>query len=83
MGDNMSGILKSLAENISALVVGVIVGLSMVPFSAHAQLNEDCTISILNRTANVQPDGSWRIDNVPGGDVHKIIIFQCKGFARY
>ena len=34
---------------------------------AHAQellLNENCTISILNRTAQAQPDGSWRIDNV-------------------
>ena len=28
-------------------------------------LDENCTISILNRTAQVQPDGSWRIDNVP------------------
>lgn len=34
------------------------------PF-AFAQLNENCTISILNRTANVQSNGSWRIDNVP------------------
>lgn len=32
---------------------------------AAAQLNEHCTVSILNRTAQVQPDGSWRIDNVP------------------
>ncbi len=32
---------------------------------AQAQLNENCVISILNRTAQVQPDGSWRIDNVP------------------
>ena len=28
-------------------------------------LDENCTISILNRTARVRPDGSWRIDNVP------------------
>jgi hypothetical protein len=33
--------------------------------STLAQLNENCTVSILNRTAIVQPDGSWRIDNVP------------------
>ncbi len=32
---------------------------------AQAQLNENCVISILNRTAQVQPDGSWRIANVP------------------
>ena len=30
-----------------------------------AGLDEDCTISILNRTARVSADGSWRIDNVP------------------
>ncbi len=35
---------------------------------AHAQelvLDENCTISILNRTAQVQPDGSWRVRNAP------------------
>ncbi len=36
------------------------------PTPAQAQLNENCVISILNRTAQVQPDGSWRIVNVPG-----------------
>src|SRR5881296_260393 len=32
-----------------------------------AQLNENCIIGILNRTAQVQPDGSWHIDNIPAG----------------
>ncbi len=32
---------------------------------AFAQLNENCTVSVLNRNARVAPDGSWRIDNVP------------------
>ncbi|MFL6234950.1 MAG: Ig-like domain-containing protein [Thermoanaerobaculia bacterium] len=36
-----------------------------LPGVAGAQLNEHCTVSILNRTAQAQPDGSWRIDNVP------------------
>ena len=35
--------------------------------TAFAQLDEDCTVSILNRTAQVKPDGSWRIDNIPAG----------------
>lgn len=34
---------------------------------AFAQLDETCTVSILNRTARVRPDGTWRIDNVPAG----------------
>ena len=44
------------------------IGLSLILVSlpAQAQLNENCVISILNRTAQVQPDGSWRIVNVPG-----------------
>lgn len=29
------------------------------------QLDENCTVAILNRTARVQPDGNWRINNVP------------------
>lgn len=28
-------------------------------------LDENCTISILNRTVRVREDGSWRIDNIP------------------
>ena len=39
--------------------------LALPSVAAHAQLDEHCTISILNRTARVKADGSWRIDNVP------------------
>ena len=35
--------------------------------TAHAALNENCTVSILNRTAQVQPDGTFVVPNVPGG----------------
>jgi len=34
-------------------------------FSASAQIDEHCTVSIMNRTAQVQHDGSWIINNVP------------------
>jgi len=30
-----------------------------------AQLNQDCTVSVLNRTVQVNPDGSWVLPNVP------------------
>src|ERR1700746_1758067 len=33
----------------------------------NAQLNQNCTVSILNRTTQAQPDGSWTISNVPAG----------------
>jgi hypothetical protein len=32
---------------------------------AHAQLNENSTVSVLNRTAQVGEDGSWVLGNVP------------------
>ncbi len=32
---------------------------------AHAQLDENCVINILNRTIQVSPDGSWAMPNVP------------------
>ncbi|MEO8678073.1 MAG: Ig-like domain-containing protein [Vicinamibacterales bacterium] len=33
--------------------------------TAAAQLNEHCTVSVLNRTVRVNPDGSWLLPNVP------------------
>ena len=32
---------------------------------AETVLNENCTISILNRTIQVSPDGGWSMPNVP------------------
>ncbi len=32
---------------------------------AAAQLNEHCTVSVLNRTVRVNPDGSWQLRNIP------------------
>ena len=29
------------------------------------ELNENCTVSVLNRTAQVRPDGTWVLPNVP------------------
>ncbi len=34
-------------------------------FSAQAQLNQNCTVSVLNRTVPVNPDGTWVLPNVP------------------
>lgn len=39
--------------------------LSVVPLSLLGQLNSNCTVSILNKTVPVQPDGSWIAHNVP------------------
>jgi len=33
--------------------------------SACAQLNQNCTVSVLNRSVPVNPDGSWVLPNIP------------------
>jgi len=33
--------------------------------TAYAKLDENCIVNILNRTIQVQPDGSWAMPNVP------------------
>ena len=33
---------------------------------AMAELDENCVVSVLNRTARVQTDGSFALPNVPG-----------------
>src|SRR6185503_20339118 len=30
-----------------------------------AQLNQNCVVSVLNRTVQVKPDGSWVLPNIP------------------
>jgi hypothetical protein len=34
-------------------------------YNASAQLNDSCTISVLNRNITAQPDGTWVIPNIP------------------
>ncbi len=59
-------VLGRLWREILTLFVCIILQSSASSVQAQELLlNENCTISILNRTAQVQPDGSWRIDNVP------------------
>ena len=33
--------------------------------AARAQLNQNCTVSVLNRNVQVNPDGSWVLPNIP------------------
>lgn len=49
------------------LAIMLCAGISLLLFSSHAfaQLDENCIIAVLNRTAIVQPDGSWTLPNVP------------------
>jgi len=46
------------------LTVGLAVGL-FVPVPAPAQLDQNCVVSVLNRTISVNNDGSWVLPNIP------------------
>src|SRR5262245_48636374 len=46
-------------------VAGVALILLCSALGVLAQLNQDCTLSVLNRTVQVNPDGSWVLPNVP------------------
>ena len=41
--------------------------LAALPFTAVAQLNENCIVSVLNRNTQVRPNGSWVLPNIPAG----------------
>lgn len=36
-----------------------------LPGTAHAQLNENCVVSVLNRNVQAKPDGTWVLPNIP------------------
>src|ERR1700739_4437059 len=45
--------------------IGVCVTALWLSPRAEAQLNQNCTVSVLNRTVQVNADGSWVLPNVP------------------
>jgi hypothetical protein len=46
-------------------MVAVVVMLLCAAQAGWAQLSENCTVSVLNRTVRVNPDGSWVLPNIP------------------
>lgn len=38
-----------------------------VAIAAYGQLNENCVVSILNRSTQVRPNGTWVVPNIPAG----------------
>jgi hypothetical protein len=47
------------------IVLGILLAQLASPTPSRAQLNPNCTVSILNRTAQVDANGNWFISNVP------------------
>ena len=51
--------------NATTLRSVILVGVLATQVPGYAQLNENCTVSILNRTARVDFNGSWRVESIP------------------
>ncbi len=58
---------QSKLKNIKALLIVLLLSFLVIlnDSLSLAQLSENCTVSVLNRTAEVKTDGSWVIPNVP------------------
>jgi hypothetical protein len=52
-----------MARQFAAVMIALAICLACLP--ALAQLNQNCTVSVLNRTVSVNPDGSWVLPNIP------------------
>src|SRR2546428_3579057 len=52
---------KPFARGLLIVLVCVVPGLE----EARAQLDQDCVVTVLNRTVQVNPDGTWVVPNVP------------------
>ena len=52
---------------------------------ASAQLNETCTVSILNRSTQVRPNGTWIVTNIPVGQgrVRARAVCTFNGVTRF
>jgi hypothetical protein len=46
------------------ILVTILLSLGFV-VPVHAQLNQNCVVSVLNRTVQVKPDGTWVLPNIP------------------
>jgi 6-phosphogluconolactonase (cycloisomerase 2 family) len=72
---------------VRAIVRGLMAAASlMLPaHTAFAQLDDNCTVSVLNRNAQARPDGTWVISNIPIGQglVRARAICTFNGITRF
>ena len=53
---------QAVLRSVTGLAV---LGLSLLAQPVFAQLDQQCVVSILNRTVQVAADGGWSMPNVP------------------
>ena len=54
-----------MQQLLTYLKISALVFFSSGDFSLAADLNEYCTVSVLNRNVQVKPDGTWVLPNIP------------------
>jgi hypothetical protein len=59
--------LRTILRLLAAATAVFIVPFAGTTVDAQPTLNENCVVSVLNRTAQVRPDGSWTLPNIPAG----------------
>src|SRR5580693_2765799 len=60
-----SGSANCLRKGRSKLLLLLFGALGCCLYPVQAQLNDACTVSVLNRNINVAPDGTWVLSNIP------------------
>src|SRR5215210_1739436 len=55
------------ARNASSRLILIALAAVVLHSPAWAQLDDNCLVAILNRTAQVRPNGTWDLPNIPAG----------------
>src|SRR5260370_39791168 len=58
---DMGYLLRSLAR----ICFRTMIWMALFSVPAAAQLNQNCVVGVLNRTVQVNPDGTWVLPNIP------------------
>ena len=58
---------RRMSTPVNEILVRLSVAILLAATCSFSQLNENCTVSVLNRTAQVDANGNWSIANLPTG----------------
>lgn len=64
MQRSASSVLSRLIQRACAVMAAAVAAVLVAP-AAHAQLNENCVVSVLNRNVQAKADGTWVLPNIP------------------
>src|SRR5437667_3521413 len=58
---------QTCARKVKSLCAFMALGTLVLASEATAQLNQNCVVAVLNRTVQVNSDGTWTLPNIPAG----------------